>query len=122
MKEYDFGEIHEMQEKALERVRQMNLQAKLAVEEPEKEFIREPAFVPLNSHKGHIQMPVNLPSEYQSREKAQDTQLSEVRTQNILSDILDEPDKALLLSLVLLFKGDKSNEELMMALIYIMLA
>ncbi len=42
-------------------------------------------------------------------------------TPNFPDNIFEEPDKALLLSLLLLFKGDKANEELMTALIYIML-
>lgn len=125
MKQYGYDEIQQMQEKALERVREMNLQARSALEEPterETKVVR-PASPP--THKGHIPMPVNIqPSRNMTQEppKAVQKHTGEGGIENILSDVFDEPDKALLLSLLLLFKGDKANEELMMALIYIMMS
>ena len=111
MKEYGFDEIQEMQQKALERVQNMKLAADRAIAD-------EPTFQPAvktDAPKGHIQMPVNLPKkEYDIPEKSE-------QKPNFLDNIFEEPDKALLMSLLLLFKGDKANEELMMALIYIML-
>lgn len=111
MKEYGFDEIREMQQKALERVQNMKLAADRAIAD-------EPAFTPAaksNTAKGHIQMPVNLPK------KQEQVPAESESTPNFLDNIFEEPDKALLLSLLLLFKGDKANEELMTALIYIML-
>ncbi len=112
MKQYGFDEIQQMQQKALERVQSMKIQAQQALEDSEPTHTEVQSAAP----KGHIPMPVNLPSAKQSPPAE-----IPAADKNILDGLLDEPDKALLMSLLLLFKGDKRNEELLMALIYIML-
>ncbi len=111
MKEYGFDEIREMQQKALERVQNMKLAADRAIADAPAP---QPA-VKSDSARGHIQMPVNLPK------KQEEAPEKSEHTTDFLDNIFEEPDKALLLSLLLLFKGDRANEELMTALIYIML-
>jgi len=116
MKEYGFDEIQQMQQKALERVQNMKLRADRAISYEQNEYQPVP-FSP-SREKGHIKMPVNLPQR-QAEIPPQKTEAAS--NTGILDNIFDEPDKALLMSLLMLFKGDKANEELMMALIYIML-
>ena len=72
MREYTYDELQRMQEKALERVRNMQLHSKEVVEEtnramesqspPPRRQPRETAPAP-EKHGGRIKMPLNLPED-----------------------------------------------------------
>ncbi|HAQ63910.1 MAG TPA: hypothetical protein DCR23_05555 [Ruminococcaceae bacterium] len=127
MKQYDFNEIQMMQEKALERVRNMQLRARQVVEndsedlsdgkeKSEKNYITAESLKPYinsNSSADYVRLPVNLP-------KKEETTVQGNETVNDF-DIFSQPDRALLFSLLMLLKSDAASEELMMALLYIML-
>lgn len=167
MKEYNYDEIRQMQEKALERVRDMQTRTHQLVnaeseKTPEQKTYRESFYnaVKSASKADYIKMPVEYSekiSDYESFEKyfgadssqesnestveeteekseeisdenrneVSETEPVSVSAQNnsgsSLEKLIDEPDKALLLALLLLFQADKANEELMMSLLYIML-
>ena len=126
MKQYDFNEIQKMQEKALERVKNMQIRARQAVENengemPEEKgrgstnYITADSLKPYigNGSVDHIQLPVNLP-------KKTEIQHKEPEAAND-SDLFSQPDRALLFSLLMLLKSNEASEELIMALLYIML-
>ena len=162
MKEYNYDEIKQMQEKALERVRDMQLKTHQLIngeseKSEEQKNYRENFYnaVKTASKADYIKMPVEFPEEisnYESFEKyfgADNNENEENTTQESIEDnhdnseqsevshesiqqtsesaniplkgIADEPDKALLLSLLLLLQADNADEELLMSLLYIML-
>lgn len=127
MKQYDFNEIQMMQEKALERVRNMQLRARQAVEndsedlsdgkeKSEKNYITAESLKPYinsNSSADYVRLPVNLPKKEEPTAQGNETVND--------FDLFSQPDRALLFSLLMLLKSDAASEELMMALLYIML-
>lgn len=148
MKEYNYDEIQKMQEKALERVRDMQIKTRQIVngEQEEKEKGKEQKAYRENFYNAvksapkadYIKMPVEMPEEikdyesfekYFSKDSKEETNkpLPEVsnNTSNAVNPLIDglanEPDKALLLSLLLLLQSDNADEELLMTLLYIML-
>ena len=162
MKEYNYDEIRQMQEKALERVRDMQLKTHQLIngegeKSEEQKNYRENFYnaVKTASKADYIKMPVEYPEEitnYESFEKyfgADSNENEETATQESIAEshdnteqaealhesvqkgsenkniplkgIADEPDKALLLSLLLLLQADNADEELLMSLLYIML-
>ncbi|MGN0520169.1 MAG: hypothetical protein ACI4LB_05455 [Candidatus Fimenecus sp.] len=147
MREYTYDELQQMQEKALERVRNMQMYSKSAVEgtnaqglagdntahsgissaTPQREA--PPQSPPHKS--GRIKMPLNLPEErdlvYPSFKEhfAPETEKTKQQAEqkhkaNLLDTVLQEPDEAILFSLLLLLKSEGADEALMMALLYIM--
>ena len=145
MREYTYDELQQMQEKALERVRNMQMYSKNAVEgtnaqgatggaqsnapQPNAPQSNAPPSPPHKS--GRIKMPLNLPEErdlvYPSFKEhfAPETQKAKQQTEqknkaNLLDTVLKEPDEAMLFSLLLLLKSEGTDEALMMALLYIM--
>lgn len=145
MREYTYDELQQMQEKALERVRNMQMYSKNAVEGTNAQGVTggaqsnapqtnmPPNHVPPSPpHKsGRIKMPLNLPEErdlvYPSFKEhfAPETQKAKQQTEqknkaNLLDTVLKEPDEAVLFSLLLLLKSEGADEALMMALLYIM--
>lgn len=148
MKEYNYDEIQQMQEKALKRVHDMQLKTRQIVngEQEDKEKSKEQKAyrdnfydaVKTASKADYIKMPVELPekiSNYESfekyfskeekeTEKQKPNSIIEPKSNNInplIDGIFNEPDKALLLSLLLLLQADNADEELLMSLLYIML-
>ena len=146
MKEYNYSEMQEMQEKALERVKDMQQRAKTAAQQANQEIsgfekIDEPKNYRENFYnavkamptpkQNHIKMPVEMPENIRTYEsfkeyfEPENKRISEQKQQttkaNLLDDVLKEPDKALLFALLLLMQSDNSDEELMMSLLYIML-
>lgn len=159
MKEYNYDEIRQMQEKALERVRDMQTKSHQLVngeneKTPEQKAYRDNFYnaVKSASKADYIKMPVEYSekiSDYESFEKyfasdssgENDISKSEkdgkIKNENRdessigekpaqpkttgIEKLIDEPDKALLLALLLLFQADHANEELLMSLLYIML-
>ena len=145
MREYTYDELQQMQEKALERVRNMQMYSKNAVEGTNAQGVTggvqsnaQQTNMPPNHappsppHKsGRIKMPLNLPEErdliYPSFKEhfAPETQKAKQQTEqknkaNLLDTVLKEPDEAVLFSLLLLLKSEGTDEALMMALLYIM--
>ena len=140
MREYTYDELQQMQEKALERVRNMQMYSKNAVEGTNAQGATggaqsnapQPNAPPIPPHKsGRIKMPLNLPEErdlvYPSFKEhfAPETQKAKQQTEqknkaNLLDTVLKEPDEAILFSLLLLLKSEGTDEALMMALLYIM--
>ncbi len=141
MREYTYDELQQMQEKALERVRNMQMYSKSAVEgtnaaestrqmSPSPPHRTEPPKSPPKTG-GRIKMPLNLPEnrdltypsfkEYFQPETQKTQQQTEQKNKaNLLDTVLKEPDEAVLFSLLLLLKSEGADEALMMALLYIM--
>ncbi len=130
MSNYSYAEIQKMQKKAMERVREMQRWSDEAVEDtvkPEKTKDYQAPSKPRVTN-----MPPNFPKfeEYFADYNKPDTQpIQEKKVQNspvqnsqgnILENLFNEPDQALLLGLWLLLKSEGSDEMLQMALMYIM--
>lgn len=146
MKEYNYDEIRQMQEKALERVRDMQVKTHQIVngEQEKKEKTQEQKnyrdnfynAVKSASKADYIKMPVEYPekinnyesfekyfgpeSENNADDKSEAKKIKEKSGFNI-EELIKEPDKALLLALILLLQADHADEELLMSLLYIML-
>ncbi len=148
MKEYNFDEMQEMQAKALERVREMQARAQNVAKQAERELSDEKKndqngkkdentykenfynAVRSTPNKNRIQMPVDLPESksYESfkeyfepiNQKAK-RETEKSTKADLLDTVFKEPDKALLLALLLLLRSDGADEELLMSLLYIML-
>lgn len=148
MKEYNFDEMQEMQAKALERVREMQARVQNVAKQAERELsdekdkersgrkdentYKENFYNAVRSTptKNRIQMPVDLPEsksyesfkEYFEPINQKAKQETEKSTKaDLLDTVFKEPDKALLLALLLLLQSDGADEELLMSLLYIML-
>jgi len=141
MREYTYDELQQMQEKALERVRNMQMYSKSAVESTNaaEQSRQMPQIPPRRTESpkpspktgGRIKMPLNLPEdrdltypsfkEYFQPETQKTQQQTEQKNKaNLLDTVLKEPDEAMLFSLLLLLKSEGADEALMMALLYIM--
>lgn len=134
MKDYSYSELKEMQDRAMERVRAMQQRASETVlrENSVQEEVSKPATVPEQNtytKPHHIKMPVNMPP----RESTAEGRGSKATTDSnpasnsvsanengIIESILNDPDRAMLLPLLLLLKSEGANEELLMSLLYIM--
>lgn len=140
MREYTYDELQQMQAKALERVRNMQMHSREMVEETNRamEAHSEPArrtppkdSPPPAKHSGRIKMPLNLPENrdltyptfreyFEPENKKAQKQTEQKNKANLLDTVLEEPDEAVLFSLLLLLKSEGADEALMMALLYIM--
>lgn len=134
MKDYSYSELKEMQDRAMERVRAMQQRASETVlrENSVQEEVSKPATAPEQNtytKPHHIKMPVNMPP----RESTAEGRGSKTNTDSnsasnsvsanengIIESILNDPDRAMLLPLLLLLKSEGANEELLMSLLYIM--
>lgn len=134
MKDYSYSELKEMQDRAMERVRAMQQRASETVlrENSVQEEASKPATAPEQNtytKPHHIKMPVNMPP----RESTAEGRGSKANTDSnsasnsvsanengIIESILNDPDRAMLLPLLLLLKSEGANEELLMSLLYIM--
>lgn len=134
MKDYSYSELKEMQDRAMERVRAMQQRASETVlrENSVQEEVSKPATAPEQNtytKPHHIKMPVNMPP----RESTAEGRGSKANTDSnpasnsvsasengIIESILNDPDRAMLLPLLLLLKSEGANEELLMSLLYIM--
>lgn len=142
MREYTYDELQQMQEKALERVRNMQkyseeaLRGTAGTPESESKPYASPEPPPAppavpKKPQGRIKMPLNLPENkdivypsfqaYFAPETKKTQQLSAQKNKaTLLDSVLKEPDEAMLFSLLLLLKSEGADEALMMALLYIM--
>lgn len=139
MREYSYDELQEMQEKALERVRNMQMYSREAVNNTNREQEARPAASsppatasqPQKRNGGRIKMPLNLPEDrdltyptfktyFEPETQKAKQQTAQKDKANLLDTVLQEPDEAMLFSLLLLLKAEGADEALLMALLYIM--
>lgn len=134
MSNYSYSEIQKMQKRAMERVREMQKKSDEAVGNNSREYY-EPKPAPKSSEKSGSQSTVkpkitNLPPNFPDfkeyfteRSVPVYSQKEEENTQHFQGNIADiisqDPDRALLMGLLLLLKSEGADEMLMMALMYI---
>ena len=140
MNNYSYSEIQNMQKKAMERVREMQKNSEAVLEtarqdlsektvEPKKENPpKEPQIKPKITNlppnfpdfKDYFNMQSEPEVTAPEKEKPQISPQPQYSQGNIMDLISSEPDRALLLGLLLLLKSEGADETLMMALMYIM--
>ena len=140
MNNYSYSEIQNMQKKAMERVREMQKNSEAVLEtarqdlsgktvEPKKENPpKEPQIKPKITNlppnfpdfKDYFNMQSEPEVTAPEKEKPQTPPQPQYSQGNIMDLISSEPDRALLLGLLLLLKSEGADETLMMALMYIM--
>lgn len=140
MNNYSYSEIQNMQQKAMARVRQMQKNTDAILEKAQQDFDSEkpkhkPHHTPASITPKVTNMPPNFPenSIYPSfkeffKEEIKDTpkpQKKEIKPQhhskqNTLETLFAEPDKAMLMGLIMLLKSEGADEMLIMALLYIL--
>ena len=132
MSNYSYSEIQSMQKKALERVRQMQKNSEKFLEETEDkaQYVKPKQFFEESSVQVKpkvTNMPPNFPQEkiypdfkefFQREEK--NAEKAKIPPKTINNNILDEPDKAIILGLIMLLKSEGADEMLIMALMYIL--
>jgi hypothetical protein len=128
-----------MQQKAMARVREMKRTSDEVTKAAQKELNYQYKNTEQNSYKPTItakvtNMPPNFPEnevysdfkEYfkaeheKTQEKQKPLKLDNNLKQSSIQTFFDEPDKALLLGLIMLLKSEKADESLIMALTYIL--
>ncbi len=144
MSGYSYSEIQNMQQKAMERVREMKRTSDEITRVAQKDFEIDRKKVNYDNDKSSVtpkvtNMPPNYPppnypenSVYPSFKDFFSTQ-QEIKQQKqkllkqenkpmetAITNLFNEPDKALLLGLIMLLKSEKADESLIMALTYIM--
>jgi len=142
MNNYSYSEIQSMQKKAMERVREMQKNSDAIVELAQQNFdTTHKTFNAEENIKSTVikpkitNMPPNFPEEKvfpdfdeyfrttQKESMGEDTSIekhSAKKDNNLLENILSDPDRLLILGLLLLLKSEGNDEMLMMALMYIM--
>ena len=130
MNNYSYSEIQNMQQKAMARVRQMQKNTDEILGRAQQDFESE---TPITSKVTN--MPPNFPenSVYPSfkeffKEESKEVpkpQKKENKPQpqtkpNTLETLFAEPDKAMLMGLIMLLKSEGADEALIMALMYIL--
>ena len=140
MNNYSYSEIQNMQQKAMARVRQMQKNTDEILERAQQDFESEKPkpkpqqnFAPISPKVTN--MPANFPEksiypsfkeffeEDKSKEKPklpQKESKPQQTRQNTLETLFAEPDKAMLLGLIMLLKSEGADEMLIMALLYIL--
>lgn len=139
MSGYSYSEIQNMQQKAMERVREMKRTSDEITRVAQKDFEIDRKKVNYDNDKSSVMpkvtnMPPNYPenSAYPSFKDFFSTQ-QEIKQQKqkllkqenkpmetAIQNLFNEPDKALLLGLIMLLKSENADESLIMALTYIM--
>ncbi len=136
MNGYSYNELQNMQQKAIERVREMKRNSDAVVQtaqrelnmvdKPKSQEQRKPATPKVTN------MPPNFPQnnpypnfkdffqEKSSQKPASQAHQGAQNDKNSIERLFDEPDKALLLGLIMLLKSEGADESLIMALTYIM--
>ncbi len=136
---YSYSEIQKMQAKAMERVREMKRKSDIVTQSAQKEFDFTPSKREIQNVSATVSakvtnMPPNFPEDnpYSSfkeffedaEEKEQQTEEinfdEEKQKKSILESLFNEPDKALILGLIMLLKSEGADESLIMALTYIL--
>ena len=137
MGNYSYTEIQDMQKRAMERVREMKRNSEVITQSAQKDFDYQgnKTTFPNNVTPKVTNMPPNFPQETpypsfktvfeaekpvnQNKEKPKPKPSQEKRN-NLLESLFAEPDKALLLGLIMLLKSEKADESLVLALTYIL--
>ncbi len=135
---YSYSEIQKMQAKAMERVREMKRNSDIVTQSAQKEFDFKPAKNDVHDFSATVSskvtnMPPNFPEDNpypsfkeflnEAEEKSQKKEVPksvEIQKKSSLENLFDEPDKALLLGLIMLLKTEGADESLIMALTYIL--
>ncbi len=137
MGNYSYTEIQDMQRKAMERVREMKRNSDIVTQSARKDFESEskndypikavtpkvtnmppnfPKETPYPSFKTVLQEEQEKPHTEKQIEKAPKKDERKSSVENLFA----EPDKALLLGLIMLLKSEKADEALILALTYIL--
>ncbi len=137
MGNYSYSEIQDMQRKAMERVREMKRNSDIVTLSAQRDFdVKSRDNNEAKSITPKVtNMPPNFPKEtvYPSfktvfeeenkntivREQSEEKQIKQ-QANNPIEKLFAEPDKALLLGLIMLLKSEKADEGLIMALTYIL--
>ena len=137
MSGYSYSEIQNMQQKAMERVREMKRNSDIITQTAQRDldFAPETRKNEENSQKTSpkvTNMPPNFPennpypsfkdffkAEQEKNQQPKQPEKENPRKQG-LENIFNEPDKALLLGLIMLLKSEGADEALVMALTYIL--
>lgn len=138
MNGYSYSEIQKMQAKAMERVREMKRNSDIVTQSAQQDFDfisnKQDKIKPSATVSAKVtNMPPNFPKDnpYPSfKEFFKEAEEKEIETEtekpvenlrkNSLESLFDEPDKALLLGLIMLLKSENADESLIMALTYIL--
>lgn len=130
MNNYTYSEIQTMQKKAMDRVKEMQKNSERVLSSAQREFSSDN----LNMNKSPTikskvtNLPPNFPEKKvypDFKEFFKDT-TERVMPQtpkaagNILENLLNEPDRAILLGLIMLLKSEGADEMLILALMYIL--
>ncbi len=136
MADYSYSEIQNMQQKAMARVRQMQKNTDAIVEKAQRDFtpqaLRERPQQTIETKVTN--MPPNFPenSAYPSFKEFFKEENKEIpkpvkaenkpqkSKSNAIENLFAEPDKAMLMGLIMLLKSEGADEMLIMALMYIM--
>lgn len=134
MSGYSYEEMQNMQRRAMERVQNMRKKSEAVLKDAKNDLEDK---IPTQESKTKpkiTNMPPNFPEEkqyptfkefFEQEKKApikQESQKQEKTSvmNNPLENILNEPDRAILLGLIMLLKSEGADEALIMALMYIM--
>ena len=137
MGNYSYSEIQDMQRKAMERVREMKRNSDIVTQSAQRDFdVQSTKINEAEQIAPKVtNMPPNFPKEtaYPSfktvfeeekektrKEEKVEKRLGQEKRSNSLEALFAEPDKALLLGLIMLLKSEKADEGLIMALTYIL--
>ena len=138
MSMYSYTELQKMQAKAMERVREMKRNTDMVTQSAQREFDYTPEKRRITNTSNSVtakvtNMPPNFPqdnpypsfkeffkeAEEKSQEKEIPKQIQKQKKSGI-EGLFDEPDKALILGLIMLLKSEGADESLIMALSYIL--
>ena len=135
---YSYSEIQKMQAKAMERVREMKRNTDIVAQSAQKELDFTPQKSEIQNISSRVSakvtnMPPNFPRDnpypsfkefFEKAEKKSQkneiTKQTEKAERSSLENLFNEPDKALLLGLIMLLKTEGADESLIMALTYIL--
>lgn len=135
---YSYSEIQKMQAKAMERVREMKRNSDIVTQSAQKEFNFTPVKKDVHDFTTRVSpkvtnMPPNFPEDNsypsfkeffkEAEEKSREKEIIkpiEKQQKTSLETLFDEPDRALLLGLIMLLKSEGADESLIVALTYIL--
>lgn len=123
-KDYSYSEMLQMQEQAMKRVQDMQKKARQTAFEAQEEleptsvkeipkkavpdFFEQPKREP-----SHISMPVHFKENEPVRQEENIKLVKTGEESSFLSDIFEDPDKAIILALLLLLRSEGADEILM---------
>ena len=139
MSGYSYSEIQNMQQKAMARVREMKRTSDEITRVAQKDFEIDRKNVNYDNDKPSVapkitNMPPNFPENsvypsfkdyFSTQQEITQKKQKLLKQENkpketAIQNLFNEPDKALLLGLIMLLKSEKADESLIMALTYIM--